>query len=330
MNSHSWLLSLPAGLAAIFAALFIAALTAMGSLSRASRQRDLADRIVHYGPQRALTRAAGNTAGKPRLNRVALDVTNGLMTGTAQRRLAERLDLAAVGRKPAEWILLGCCLGVVIAAALSLATGYVAVGILGGALLAWLVMRMSLSYMIRRRRAAFSDQLPDLLQLIASALQSGFSLLQAVDAVVRENSQPAAGEFSRALTEAKLGADLDDCLDAIADRMDSDDLRWTVMAVRIQRGIGGNLAEILTTIVGTIRERGFLRRQVRALSAEGRLSAYILVALPVLVGAWLFTTDRPYMRLLYTTRLGLLMLIGAVVLLVVGGLWMRKTIQLEV
>jgi Flp pilus assembly protein TadB len=226
--------------------------------------------------------------------------------------------------------LLGCGLGVVLAAALSFATGYVLVGVPAGALLAWLIMRMSLSFMIRRRRAAFSDQLPDLLQLMASALQTGFSLAQALDAVVRDNAQPAAGEFSRALTEAKLGADLDDCMDTIATRMDSADLRWTVMAIRIQRGIGGNLAEILTTIVGTMRERGFLRRQVRALSAEGRLSAYILVALPVLVGAWLFTTDRPYMRVLYTTPIGLLMLIGAVVLLVIGGLWMRKTIQLEV
>ena len=79
-----------------------------------------------------------------------------------------------------------------------------------------------------------------------------------------------------------------------------------------------------------MRERGFLRRQVKALSAEGRLSAYILVALPILVGGWLFLTNRKYMRPLYTTHIGLFMLVGAVQLLVVGALWMRKTIQLEV
>lgn len=330
MSSHSWLWSLPAALTAIFAAIFIAALAMLGSLARAGRERDLAGRIEHYGPRRKVTRAADDAAGKKNLNRVAVDVTTGLMSATTQRRLAERLDLAAVRRTPAEWTLLGCLLGVVIAATLSLATGYVVVGILGGAVLAWLIMRMSLSFMIRRRRAAFSDQLPDLLQLMSSALQSGFSLHQALDAVARDNAQPAAGEFARALTEAKLGAELDDCLDTIATRMDSADLRWTVMAIRIQRGIGGNLAEILTTIVGTMRERGFLRRQVRALSAEGRLSAYILVALPLLVGAWLFITDRSYERLLYTTPLGLFMLIGAVVLLVIGGVWMFKTIQVEV
>jgi Flp pilus assembly protein TadB len=191
-------------------------------------------------------------------------------------------------------------------------------------------MRTALSFRIRRRRAAFSHQLPDALQLIASALQSGFSLPQALDAVVREGAQPCAGELSRAIAEARIGGDLEDCLDMVANRMDSGDLRWTALAIRIQRSVGGNLAEILTTIAGTIRERAFLRRQVHALSAEGRLSSYILIALPVLVGAWLFLTSPQYMRPLYTTGLGEFMLAAAVVLLVVGTLWMRHQIKLEV
>ena len=124
-----------------------------------------------------------------------------------------------------------------------------------------------------------------MLQLIASALQSGFlAAAGAGRGRARGRPSPSPGEFSRALAEARLGGDLEDALEAVANRMDSDDLRWTVMAIRIQQGVGGNLAEVLLTIAGTIRERAFLRRQVRALSAEGRLSAYILVALPVLVG----------------------------------------------
>ena len=107
-------------------------------------------------------------------------------------------------------------------------------------------------------------------------------------------------------------------------------MRWTVLAIRIQRGVGGNLAEILTTIAGTIRERGYLRRQVHALSAEGRLSAYILIALPILVGSWLFLTNPQYMHPLYTTTLGEFMLGGAVLMLVVGTLWMRHQIKIEV
>ena len=111
--------------------------------------------------------------------------------------------------------------------------------------------------------------------------------------------------------------------------MGSDDLRWTVMAIRIQKGIGGNLAEVLTTTVNTIRERGYLRRQVHALSAEGRLSAYILVALPLVVGVFLFITRRTYMRPLYTTHEGELMLAGAFVLIVLGALIIRQMIKLE-
>ena len=156
-----------------------------------------------------------------------------------------------------------------------------------------------------RNRAAFAEQLPDVLQLIAGSLQSGFSLPQALDAVVREDTQPSTGEFSRALAEVRIGADLEDALDRVADRMDSADLRWTVMAIRIQREVGGNLAEVLLDNRGTMRERAFLRRHVRALSAEGRLSAYILVVLPVLVGIWLFISSPSYMRPLYTTPAGL-------------------------
>ena len=119
-------------------------------------------------------------------------------------------------------------------------------------------------------------------------------------------------------------------METIADRMGSDDLRWTVMAIRIQRGIGGNLAEVLTTTVTTIRERGYLRRQVHALSSDGRLSAYILVALPVVIGAILFLSKPSYMRPLYTTHIGLLLLAGAVLLQVVGALLMRQMIKVEV
>ncbi len=173
------------------------------------------------------------------------------------------------------------------------------------------------------------EHLPDTLQLIASALtRAGFSLAQAIDAVVREDLQPIAGEVSRALAEVRLGGNLEDGLDAIADRMDSDDLHWTVTAIRIQQGVGGNLAEILLTIAGTIRERAFLRRHVRALSA--RLSAYVLVALPVLIGIWLFASATQYMRPLYTTPVGELALGAAIVMVVLGTIWMRKMINIKI
>lgn len=326
MKAVSW--PLAAGLGAIFVALFVLVLAVSGSLARSGRDRDLVGRIAQYGPRRGTDPAKDDSARKA--ESVALDVTKRLMSPEAQQRLAGRLELAAVTRKPAEWVLFGGCLAVVIAAAISLLTGNVLIGVLAGALVGWLGMRTLLSFLIRRRRAAFAEQLPDVLQLLASSLRSGFSLLQALDAVVRETGPPAGAEFTRALAEARLGAELETCMETIAARMGSDDLRWTVMAIRIQRGIGGNLAEVLTTTVSTIRERGYLRRQVHALSSDGRLSAYILVALPVVIGAFLFLTKPSYMRPLYTTHIGQLMLAGAVLLQVVGALLMRQMIKVEI
>jgi tight adherence protein B len=310
----------------VFAALFVLALLVIGSMGSSDRGRDVADRIERYGPRHAPAPSGGDSRGAGAVGWV----TRLLQSTNSERGLAERLDLAGSERKPAEWVLLGVGGSALLAVTLTLATGNLLIGILGGGLIGWLGMHVILSIRIGRRRAAFSDQLPDMLQLIAGSLQSGFSLPQAVDAVVREGTQPSAGEFSRALAEARVGANIEDALNRVADRMDSNDLRWTVMAIRIQREVGGNLAEVLRTTVGTMRERAYLRRQVSALSAEGRLSAYILIALPILVGAWFFYSDPNYMRPLYTTLIGLVMFIGTGVLVILGALWMRKLIRIEV
>jgi Flp pilus assembly protein TadB len=322
--------ALAGGVGAVFAALFVLAMLIMGRINRAGRHRTLAGMFDKYGPRREPLPAKAEPEDSGKVATTAVGAVDRLMPPGAQDRLARRLDLAGVARKPAEWALLGTCIGIVIAAVLSLVTSYILIGVLAGAVIGWLTMRMSLSVRILRRRASFSDQLPDILQLIASTLQAGFSLPQALDSVVREQGQPAAGEFSRALAESRLGARLEDSLEAVATRMDSDDLHWTVMAVRIQQGVGGNLAEVLMTIANTIRERAAMRRQVRALSAEGRLSAYILVALPLIVATWLFISSATYMRPLYTTTPGEVLLVFATALVVIGALWMHRVIKVDV
>ena len=319
--------SLIAALAALFAALFLIALLTVGSLRQHDLGRNLTDRIERYGPHRAPAPPEGD--GKVATAVVGW-MTRLLRSTNSEPHLARRLDLAAIGRRPAEWALLGVAGSAALAGLLTVLTRSLVIGVLAGGLIGWLGMRLVLSMRIRRRRAAFAEQLPDVLQLVAGSLQSGFSLEQAVDAVVRENTQPAAGEFSRALAEARLGADVEDALDGVASRMDSNDLRWAVMAVRIQRTVGGNLAEVLRNTVGAMRERAFLRRHVRALSAEGRLSAYFIVALPVVIGGWLFFSDPTYMHPLYTTTVGLFILSAAAVLVVLGALWMRVLIRVEV
>ncbi|MGH3256629.1 MAG: type II secretion system F family protein [Streptosporangiaceae bacterium] len=319
-------LALVGVLASVFAALALIGLLLASSLLRDRQGRQMAERIASYTMAQppAGAETDGTSAG------MAVGWVAGLLrSGRTEKRLAERLDLAGISRKPAEWVLFGAVAGLLLTVVLTMLFGSPVVGVLGGALLSWAGMRLVVSVRIARRRAAFAEQLPDLLQLIAGSLKSGFSLAQGLDAVIREGAQPASGEFARALSLARLGVDQADALQRVADRMDCMDLRWAVMVIRIQREVGGRLAEVLTTTVGTMRERSHLRNQVRALSAEGRLSAYILVALPILVGGWMFMTDRPYMQLLYTSTIGIVMLFGAIVLIGVGALWMRKVIKVE-
>ena len=319
----SW--KLLAMLACIFASLLLLGLLLTGALRREDPARRLEAQLEQHYRARHGSLTDDDAAAKGKVASAAAR----LLSSSAEQRLALRLDLAGIPRKPSEWVLLGLAAGLVVLVLATLLTGSLLLGVAIGALAGWVGMRLVVSVRISRRRAAFAEQLPDVLQLVAGSLQSGFSLPQALDAVVRENTQPIAGEFSRALAETRIGGELEAALERVAERMDSNDLRWTVMAIRIQRSVGGNLVEVLRNTFETMRERASLRRHVRALSGEGRLSAYILIALPLLIGAWLFITDGKYMRPLYTTPFGLALLIGGSLLVVVGSVWMRNVIKVE-
>ena len=200
------------------------------------------------------------------------------------------------------------------------------VGLFLGGVLPWVY----LTYKAGQRRKAFLASLPDTLQLMAGSLSAGYSMPQAVDTVVREGKPPISTEFNRALVETRLGVELEDALDGIAARMQSVDFVWVVMAIRIQREVGGNLAEVLTTVSATLRERERLRRQVQVLSAEGRLSAWILGLLPVVFALYLIVVRPGYLEPLITTVFGWIMIGTGLLLLGIGGLWLRKVVKVEV
>jgi Flp pilus assembly protein TadB len=323
-----WALALV--LVTVFIALLFFALVATGALRREDPVQRLEEQLSrHYAARPGSGPAAGDDAGG-KVAGAAVGWVSQALGSDAQDRLALRLDLAGIERKPAEWVVMGIAASLVLALLLTLISGNPLLGIPAGLLIGWLSMRLLLSARVSRRRNAFAEQLPDVLQIIAGSLQSGFSLPQALDAVVRDNTQPAAAEFSRAMAETRIGGELETALERIAYRMNSTDLRWTVMAIRIQRSVGGNLVEVLHNTVDMMRERSGIRRHVKALSAEGRLSAYILIALPLLVGGWLFFSRDSYMHPLYTTTLGLVMLITAAVLMVLGTWWMRNVVKVEV
>lgn len=245
-------------------------------------------------------------------------------------RLAERLDCAGMTITVTRWSRTRLGIAVAATALWYLLLGSLVVAALIGAALAWAATEMYLRRKITVRQRAFTTQMPDVMQLVASSLRSGFSLTQALDAAARQGTEPTASELGRALTETRLDVDLEDALDKVAKRMQCSELAWATMAMRISRQVGGNLAEVLMTTVNTMRERAILKRQVRSLSAEGRLSAYILVALPICIGLWLFLVRRDYVRPLYTTGAGIGMLVAAVLAIAVGSWWLSRVVKVEV
>jgi tight adherence protein B len=189
--------------------------------------------------------------------------------------------------------------------------------------------RLLLRVRASRRQAAFADQLDDSLQLMASSLRAGHSLLRALDSVSQEAASPTSDEFARIVNETRVGRDLSDALDEVAQRMGSEDFTWVAQAIAIHREVGGNLAEVLDTVGHTIRERNAIRRQVKALSAEGKLSAVVLMGLPFGVIGFISMTNPGYLATFTESILGYGMLAVAVVMMTVGGLWLRSTVKIR-
>jgi tight adherence protein B len=239
----------------------------------------------------------------------------------------ESLEQAGLRLRPADFILLVCCIGVTAGL-----VGSVSGGIVLGLLFLGLTPMgavVVLRILAARRRAKFDDQLGDTLQMLAGGLRAGHSLLRSVDAVAQEADSPTAEEFARLVNETRLGRDLKDSIQDAARRLKSEDLDWTGQAIEIHREVGGDLAEVLDHVGETIRERSEIKGQVKSLSAEGKLSAYILVALPVGMFLYLSAANPAYMGALYSNFLGWAMLGGSVVLLVLGSWWLSRVVKIK-
>jgi len=181
-----------------------------------------------------------------------------------------------------------------------------------------------------KRRAAFGSQLDESLQMIASALRAGHSLGRALDTASREAPAPTSEEFARIVNENRIGRDLVEAMYVTADRMESQDFRWVAEAVAVQRDTGGNLNEVLDQVGATIRERNAILREVSTLSAEGRMSAVVLMILPVVVGLGMTVINPGYMAPLFAGATGLIVLGVAVALFSIGGLWMRAITNVKI
>jgi tight adherence protein B len=310
--SQGWVLAV--GLVALFLGLLAA--VALVAVPREGRSQISTGRRVRTGGSRitALADQATNLAERS------------LERSGKRPGLDTALEQAGIAMRPAEFVVLVAAIAFAIFVAGLLLTNVLAGIVLAGAAL--FGCRFLLQHLARRRRHKFGDQLEQTLPLMASSLRAGFGLLQAVDAVARESEAPTAEEFRRLVTEAHLGRDLADSLAALADRVRNEDFSWVVQAIEIHRQVGGDLAEVLDNVSATIRDRNRIRRQIDALSGEGRLSAVILFLLPLGMIAVLQVVNPGYLSELTTSGLGQALIVVAGGLMLAGGIWLRRLTRL--
>jgi len=244
-------------------------------------------------------------------------------------RVEGSLERADLPLRAAEAIFFYVALTVVVTALALVLSQNLIVAVL--VLVAFIIIPPAyLNYKARKRQAAFLSQLPDTLQLLSGSLRAGYSLQQGVEAVSQEVEDPMGRELRRVMVEARLGRPLETALDDAAARMASPDFEWAVMAIRIQREVGGNLAELLMIVSETMLQRERLRRDVKALTAEGRISAIVLAILPVILGFAMYVINPDYIRTLFDETVGQLLILGGIVLALIGFFWMKKVIEIEV
>ena len=191
------------------------------------------------------------------------------------------------------------------------------------------VGHLVLGFLAGKRRAKFDEQLGDTLQLLSGSLRAGHSILRAIDAAANESQAPTSEEMRRVISETSLGRDLLASLNDTAERMKNEDFVWISQAIQINREVGGNLAEVMDQVNETIRERSEIKGHIKSLAAEGKFSAYILMALPIGIVGMLMVVSPGYMDKMFTTLLGGIMSVASVILMTIGGLWMRKIIDLK-
>jgi tight adherence protein B len=243
-----------------------------------------------------------------------------------RQRLQSLLERAGMRTDPATaavfvgiaWVL-AFILGLAFTSFLmAIALGLFAVGTLFGVVVS----------KANKRSNAFQQQLETTLQVMSNSLKAGYGISQAIDTVAQESESPTGEEFRRIVRETRLGMDQIEALQSCADRVNCEDLRWITDAIAVNREVGGNLTELFAGVSETLRARSRLARQVSALSAEGRISARILIALPFVVVAWMSVTNRSYIGELFKGSRIFLLLLGGI-LMTIGYFWTRRITQVR-
>ncbi|MDF9751045.1 tight adherence protein B [Arthrobacter sp. ES3-54] len=270
--------------------------------------------------------APGHSSNLTRLTDQAVHTLNaGLRSRGSGLFSREKLDNAGLKKQPGDYLLMA---GAVTFVAVVL--GFLSGGPVPAVLMLLLMpvgLLLFLTVLVSRRRKKFDEQVPDSLQMLAGGLRAGHSLLRSVDAAAEENEAPMKEELNRVVNETRIGRDLGESLAEVALRTKNEDFASITRAIEIHREVGGDLAHVLDNVGETIRDRNQLRGQVKALSAEGRMSALVLMALPVLMFTGLTLFNQQYSKVFLTTFPGFLMILAALVMLSAGGFWLSRLVK---
>ncbi len=212
------------------------------------------------------------------------------------------------------------------------AVGSLLIGMVGAVVMIFLLAAIAVLFVrvrIGRRRKAFAEQLQNTINILVGSLRAGRGLPQALEMVAQEAPAPTSEEFRRVIVESRVGRDPIASLEAVATRMDNQDLEWIAQAIAINRELGGDLIELLQNVAGMVRERSRIALKVRALSAEGRMSGWVMLALPVLLVLYMRAVNPEYIETLYTTSAGVIMSIAGTSALLAGAIWIRNLVNIE-
>jgi tight adherence protein B len=270
---------------------------------------------------------AAKLAGSTLPDRFIVSTEESLETSRWWKRFVEEVELAEVKMKPASiaiWTLL-----VTVAVMWLFAIVFTTAGLLLGLIVPFVVWG-SIRRLVERKRSAFAEQLPDNLAVLASALRAGHSFVGALSVVVEDAPEPARTEFRRVVADERLGMQLEDALEMVAKRMNSEDLRQVGLVAVLQRETGGSTAEVLERVVDTVRERQDLRRLVRSLTAAGRMSRWVVSGLPLVLIAAIGLLNPNYLKPLFQHTSGRVMVVFAALLVISGSYVIKRIVDIKV
>ena len=259
------------------------------------------------------------------IQKIAKPFTNFSLTQLPENKLRQ----AGVPLLGAEFIIIALILSGVVFVAVFMMTLDYRIGIAGAAIVP-IILWLLILILIDKRRNAFTEQLGDCLTTVANALRAGYSFQQAMDVVAKEMEPPISEEFAKVSSDVSMGINLEEALEQMALRVASADFDLVVTAVLIQREVGGNLAQVLDSISDTIIERIRMKREINALTAQGRMSAVVLLILPFALGAFMYFANHDQFMILFDEPLGQMALGVAFVMEILGVLVIRKIVDIEV